>query len=664
MNVTTVDWQSANQAYLTASLNIVLEELVFYKKHLNDREKLTFSPSAAARQQLEAAKAQLPQQAALEKFVQDFKLSAFERKILLLCIGVELNRHFASIITEIRGNTQLYYPTFDIALAAFPKDAYWSAITPVAPLRYWDIITLLEPNNKFTNSAIKITEQLLHYITGVYYLNEKLHAVLKPIAVPKLIVDAHKVILNKILKTYNKTLDKQLPFIQLISNNPSNQANTAAYISTEIGLQALTLNYFPNSLTELYELTNLWNREALLRPYALFLNAKIIDLTNKEQQQLLHYFIEKIQAVLFIGNDNKLALNLRESIVFELKNPSQKEQINLWEKALGNHAAQLNGQLKILTSHFNLNAETIASASQNAIAQQNSKSSNDRNLEKTLWKACCTYNRPKIDALAQRIEPIANWETLVLPPTEMEILQAIVVQVKHRHKVYKQWGFSSASNRGLGVSALFTGESGTGKTMAAEVLANALQLDLYKIDLSQVVNKYIGETEKNLKRIFDAAEGSSAILLFDEADALFGKRSEVKDSRDRYSNIEVSYLLQRMESYKGLAVLTSNMKSAIDKAFMRRIRFAVHFQRPDALHRAKIWKRIFPKDAPTKNLNIQQLAKLNIPGGNIKNIALNAAFIAASEQQAIQMQHLLKAARAEYTKLDKTLTLNEIKNWI
>jgi SpoVK/Ycf46/Vps4 family AAA+-type ATPase len=199
--------------------------------------------------------------------------------------------------------------------------------------------------------------------------------------------------------------------------------------------------------------------------------------------------------------------------------------------------------------------------------------------------------------------------------------------------------------------------------MAGEVLANELRLDLYRIDLSAVVSKYIGETEKNLRRVFDAAETGGAILLFDEADALFGRRSEVKDSHDRYANIEVSYLLQRMEAYRGLAILTTNQKQALDPAFLRRIRFVVQFPFPDNAQRAGIWRRIFPKETPTRDLVPAKLARLNIAGGNIRNIALNAAFLAADDQQPVAMRHIARAARGEYSKLEKPLTDAEIGGW-
>ena len=240
----------------------------------------------------------------------------------------------------------------------------------------------------------------------------------------------------------------------------------------------------------------------------------------------------------------------------------------------------------------------------------------------------------------------------------------IVAQLRQRVQVYDEWGFAGKSRRGLGISALFAGPSGTGKTTAAEILANELHLDLYRIDLSAVVSKYIGETEKNLRRVFDAAEGGGAVLLFDEADALFGKRSDVKDSHDRHANIEVSYLLQRMEAYQGLAVLTTNLKGSLDTAFMRRIRFVLQFSFPDAKQRAEIWRRVFPKTTPTQDLHMERLAKLNVAGGNIRNIALNAAFLAADAQESVTMHHLLSAARSEYAKLEKNLTDHEIKNWV
>jgi SpoVK/Ycf46/Vps4 family AAA+-type ATPase len=320
----------------------------------------------------------------------------------------------------------------------------------------------------------------------------------------------------------------------------------------------------------------------------------------------------------------------------------------------------------MLVSQFNLSLQKIHAARLEAIGQHaptEGQPSSAASLEIALWDACCMQARPKLSELTQQIEPNATWADLVLPELQLQTLRNIVLHVRHRATVYDRWGFSAKCARGLGISALFAGASGTGKTMAAEVLAQELRLDLYRIDLSAVVNKYIGETEKNLRRVFDAAEEGAAILLFDEADALFGKRSEVKDSHDRYANIEISYLLQRMEAYRGLAILTTNLKSALDTAFLRRLRFIVQFPFPDAAQRAEIWRRIFPLETPTENLDANKLARLNVAGGNIRNIALHAAFLAADAGQPVSMAHLLRAAQSEYVKLERSLTEAEIGGW-
>ena len=233
-------------------------------------------------------------------------------------------------------------------------------------------------------------------------------------------------------------------------------------------------------------------------------------------------------------------------------------------------------------------------------------------LGRALWHACRERARPALDDLAQRIDCVASWSDLVLPASQLDTLQEIVAQVRRRATVYDDWGFAARSARGLGITALFSGASGTGKTMAAEVLAAELELDLYRIDLSSVVSKYIGETEKNLRQVFDAADAGGAILLFDEADALFGKRTEVKDSHDRYANIEVSYLLQRMEEYRGLAILTTNLKDGVDQAFLRRLRFVVNFPFPNAAAREEIWRLIFPPAVPSEDLDLAVLARLNV----------------------------------------------------
>ncbi|SDG34316.1 AAA family ATPase [Alloyangia pacifica] len=275
-----------------------------------------------------------------------------------------------------------------------------------------------------------------------------------------------------------------------------------------------------------------------------------------------------------------------------------------------------------------------------------------------LWRACRERGGRGLEALAARIAPRFGWDDLILPAAVQGELRAIADQMRHRATVYDSWGFGKRLSGGRGVTALFAGPSGVGKTMAAEVIAGDLGLDLFKVDLSRLVSKYIGETEKNLRRVFDAAEETGACLFLDEADACLGKRSEVKDSHDRHANIEVSYLLQRMESYSGLCLMATNLKNNLDSAFLRRLRFVIDIPFPDQGDRYRIWQGAFPAGTPTEGLDLAALARLDISGGSITVIAVNAAFMAAAEGCPVGMAHIARAARGEYRKHDRTFRVS------
>jgi hypothetical protein len=271
-----------------------------------------------------------------------------------------------------------------------------------------------------------------------------------------------------------------------------------------------------------------------------------------------------------------------------------------------------------------------------------------------LWRRCRERGGQGLEALATRIVPRFGWNDLILPDQIRNELHAISDQIRNRGTVYDDWGFAKRLAAGRGITALFAGPSGVGKTMAAEVIAGDLGLDLYKVDLSRLVSKYIGETEKNLRRVFDAAEETGACLFLDEADACLGKRSEVKDSHDRHANIEVSYLLQRMETYAGLCLLATNLKNNLDGAFLRRLRFVIDIPFPDQGDRMRIWQGAFPPGTPTEGLDLMALGRLDISGGSIMVIAVNAAFLAAAEGAAVRMDHIAQAARGEYRKHDRS----------
>ena len=587
-----------------------------------------------------------------------FTLSPFEEALLLLCVGVEMDAALAMQLAALQkeGGSN---PTFAFALAALP-DAHWSALSPSAPLRHWHLIEV-GAGESLVTSPLRADEWVLHFVAGIPHLDERLVGYAAQVSDDALLTPSQRALADEIATLWAQgAAQGRVPAAQLLGGTAAARRGVAAAACARLGLTlyAIPTDFLPTAPADVETLSRLWQREAALGGHALLLEAAGREPEEGLRRQAFWRFVESLGSPTLLAAPERWSLPSRPLVPFELPRPTPREQRERWHEALGPLAATLDGHVERLISHFDLEPRDIVAA-----VERSRAAPPDAPLAQALWEACRVAARPRLDELAQRIEALATWETLILPPRQMATLREIAMHVRHRGRVYEEWGFGALSARGLGISALFAGPSGTGKTMAAEVLANALSLDLYRIDLSQVVSKYIGETEKNLRRVFDAAESGGAILLFDEADALFGKRSEVKDSHDRYANIEVSYLLQRMESYRGLAILTSNMRGALDDAFTRRIRFIVGFPFPDPLQRAAIWRGIFPPDTPTEGLNEALLAQLNVAGGNIRNIALQAAFLAADEETPVRMGHLLHATRHEYGKLDKPLTTTEIRGW-
>ena len=658
-------WHNANQRYLMASLERARAAL---ERHAVRRRSPSASDTAPP-----AAQAPLPaspkmagaQPAALQRLCEVFGLSPFERDTLLLCAGVELDGGFAALCASAQGDPARPWPTFGLALAAL-DDAHWSALLPGAPLRRWRLVEL-GASPAITTAPLRIDEAVLHYLTGLESPDERLIGLLHPVEPPVELVPSHDLLAQRIVASWRRAEGSVLPLMQLCGDDLAGKRAIAAAACARFGIRLLALSAetLPHAPSDLAALLRLAERELLLTQSALLLECDDVtsgDGAEQTKAGAIARVCEQLHAPLLLASRERRRLSHRASVTLEVARPTTEEQRAVWQGALGSDAAALNGHLDALVAQFTLGATAIRSAC--AEAQGALAASPDTPLDRALWDACREQARPALEALAQRIEPVAGWDDLVLPDAQRLTLREVAAHVRQRATVYESWGFAGRGSRGLGISALFAGASGTGKTLAAEVLAHALHLDLYRIDLSSVVSKYIGETEKNLRRVFDAAEEGGAILLFDEADALFGKRSEVKDSHDRYANIEVSYLLQRMEAYRGLAILTTNLRSALDTAFLRRIRFIVQFPFPDSAQRLEIWRRVFPSATPTANLDLARLARLNVAGGNIRNIALNAAFLAADAGEPVGMAHLLQASRSEYAKLEKPLTEAEIGGWL
>jgi predicted nucleic acid-binding protein len=620
-----VTWAEQNQAVLVGEFAALQRRLgVAETPYLVDEER----------------DEEMERPAAIDELVRIFGLSRFERELLLLCAGVEMESALAERCGELVGRPRCFV-TFGLAMAVL-SDPHWSALAPTAPLRRYRLIEM-ESGHGFTTAPLHIDERILHYLAGVNELDQRLEGVLTRKGEEVWLAAEHLRLALEIAGDDELGGDSVL---QLWGDDPQAEESIAALLAHRSGraLYVLRMEDTPAG-GEMQQFLALWTREAMLLPAMLLLQWES-DTPTAAARRL----VEQLPAPLAIATRDPLRLH-RAVEQYEVNKAGPVEQREMWEAALGSVEEPMGAMVVQIAQQFRLSAETVARLGAGA---------DDAGR---LWAACRAVARPKLETLAERIVPAAGWQDLILPELQMQMLRQLAAQSRHRMTVYEEWGFAARGRRGLGLSALFCGPSGTGKTLAAEVLAAELHLDMYRIDLSAVVSKYIGETEKNLKQVFDAAETGGVLLLFDEADALFGKRAEVKDSHDRYANIEVGYLLQRMESFQGLAVLTTNVKATLDKAFQRRLRFSVDFPFPDAVQRAAIWSRAFPEETPTVGLDVAKLAGLNMAGGNIRNIAVNAAFLAAEEGRAVCMSHLVQATRLEGAKVERPVEA-EMRGWV
>ena len=632
-------------------------------------------PDAPAGQAKTQAQAQTPAQArsvadlapaaadgvtppALVLLARRLGLYPFEQDILLLCAAMELDTRIAALCARAQGDPARPYPSFALALALF-ADPAWAALSPERPLRYLRLVEIGQAGHQpLTASALRIDERIVNSLKGLNYVDERLGPLLTPLAPSPLTPDmplppSQRRAVDAVLQGMRGFDGAGLPVLQLLGPDSPSKELVVQVLAAELGLQVYRLpaQQLPAHPPEIDALARLWQRESLLLPLALYLAADDGPATNPA----LSGFLDRVRGMVFLDTREQWPTLAPPVLCVDVARPDTAEQQAAWAQALAGSGAESSAAR--LAAQFDVDFARLGRLARSARQDEDEdEDDNDRGrLHERLWDACLAGARPHMDALAVRMRPKAGWDDLVLPAPELESLRQIAAQVGQRGTVYQDWGFAGRMNRGLGINALFAGDSGTGKTMAAEVLAGDLRLDLYRIDLSAVVSKYIGETEKNLRRMFDAAEDGGAILFFDEADALFGKRSEVRDSHDRYANIEVNYLLQRMESYRGLAILATNMKSALDAAFLRRLRFVVNFPFPGIAERKAIWRNAFPAAAPVEGLDYERLARLNLTGGNIHNVAINAAFLAARAGAPITMPLAMEAARSEFRKLERPI---------
>lgn len=596
----------------------------------------------------------------VEKLRDLFGLSEFELDILLLAAGAAIDRRFSAAISAAQPESPL--PTLGLA-AAVLENPHWSALSRMRPLRYWRLIEI--GPGPLLQAPLTIDERILQYLLGVPAADERLELVFHAIVADE--QEQSEVLGAELNETAARgALHWRRPShgtILLTGSRASERTALFRAMCRTAGLHAWELDAadLPETATERERLARAFTREAALWPAALLIKTDRI-----ESAPVLDAWLRRVTAPVAVDVETGSTAERVSGQRIVAPSMNAAERKLLWQRRLGPFAEELDSELDSIVEAFALDAKEIRETAE-AIEEEallNSTGPLDaKTLGASAWRLARTAARRSLDELANHVQSSSTWADLVLPDAQTSSLRQVAVHARQASVVHGDWGFGAQYLRGLGLSALFSGPSGTGKTMAAGVLARELDRDLYQIDLATVVSKYIGETEKHLRKIFDAAERSGAILLFDEADALFGKRSQVRDSHDRYANLEVSYLLQRMESYRGIAILTTNMQNALDTAFQRRLRFVVQFPFPDAPSRERIWRKVFPAAAPTQNLDYVMLSQLNVTGGAIRNIALLAAFLAADAGTPITMRNMLEAAHTEYAKLDKPLSQAETRGW-
>jgi len=587
-------------------------------------------------------------------------LSAFESDLLLLAAAPALDGAFARAYAELHDDLRRDHATLHLALSLLVDNGAErllaaDCLMPTRTLRALRLVDVAEDDQRepLLTRRLSVDERITDYLRGVNRLDSRLAPFVSAVRETLPSEGAARAASDAV--SYIDAAQGQwctINFLGLAAGGARDAARLAC-VSLALQPRVIDLRRFAVCPAEQRAtLIALLGREARLAGLAL-----IVDGTDAERggvsALVIDELIATLPATLFVISAERWSTEADVCVV-NVPHPTRHEQRSLWRSALEAHASSVNGEIDAITQQFDFGTDAIADVVSRA-AQRGGEITG-----RTLWAACREQTGAALDDLARRIPPSYGWEDIVVSDDVRAQLRELTSQVQQRARVYESWGFGAQLGRGRGITALFAGPSGTGKTMAAEIIAAHLELDLYRIDLAGVVSKFIGETEKNLRRVFDAAERSGAILFFDEADALFGTRTEVRDSHDRYANLEINYLLQRMEDYSGLAILATNRKSSLDAAFLRRLRFVIDFPFPAADDRRRIWERVFPKQAEVDGLELALLSNLDLSGGNIRSIAVNAAFLAAADGVPIGMPHVVRAAAREYVKLSKPIGVAEL----
>jgi AAA+ superfamily predicted ATPase len=576
-----------------------------------------------------------------------FQLAPLEIDATLLVLASELDLKYRKLFAYLQDDVTKKKPTVDLILQLFCKskeeaiDArkYFGSDSPLVRNL---IFHLEDGDSPLLEKTVKLDDRILGFLLGSNELDSNIGSfasLRKPKRGFEELVLAED--LKRQLSSLNDLTFNLKPLFLL--HGSCGQPEVAEALCSEVGFPLLIADLERIKAETLETTVRLLLREAKLLGAAVYLDK--FDAVSEEARKLLLGEIDKHDGTVFVPSKMEFCLK-KKTIKVEIPKPSYLSRLRMWRSLVG----EFEG-VEELAARFRFGRDKAVAALESAKNRALFRNPANPNLTlDDLYEGCRAQSNSI--PFTGKIKPRYMWEDIVLPADKKEQLREICNYVKHYAEVYEVWGFEKHS-LGKGLNVLFSGPSGTGKTMAADIIARGLNLDMYKIDLSMVISKYIGETEKALSRIFKDAEECNAVLFFDEADAIFGKRTEVRDAHDRYANIEINYLLQKMEEHEGIVILATNMSKNIDDAFLRRMNFVVEFPFPNEEYRLTIWKKVFPEKTPLDQLDFDFLSKLQISGGNIKNIALTAAFLAAANSGKVKMKHVIMAAKREFQKMGK-----------
>lgn len=603
----------------------------------------------------------------LDQLISIFHLSEFEFDAFLIFLAPSLDTRYEKIFGYLQDDVTNKFGSVALVLdlllePGLKKLSYLRFFQNSSHLLKNGLIKNYSENQPTEKPLIKqnfiVPDEIISWLLGNYQPAKLLSKVIE-ISNPGLRTKNHSEIFD-LPEKFESILD-QNPLMILFGQDELQKQLISDHIAriSNQSLLNIDLRLLDPSLKSNNDIMDTFIRDAKLTnsiPVIIGLDQVVEDVN--EINFLIQQFSEYEGTIIILTNRNwpiirKETQTVKPVFWLDCKNPTSKKRIDIWKRFLADDLDIEESDLVILANQFDLNASQIQNSVYSAFDIAFRKgmpiSIDD------LYEAARLYSSYHLNNLATKIQPRYRWEDIVLPEDGIASLRELTNTIRWRAVVLEEWGVGKRLMPYAGVSALFAGPPGTGKTLAAQVIASELKMDLFKIDLSTVVSKYIGETEKNLERIFSQAKNSNAILFFDEADSIFGKRSEVKDAHDRYANIEVGYLLQRMETYDGVVILATNLRSNMDDAFTRRIQFIIDFPFPDEKERQRIWKVLFPPEVPkSEDINIEELGnRFKLTGGSIRNVIINASFLAASENDSVSNKHLVHAIRREMQKMGR-----------